>query len=105
MSLRLLYLIFSRVCGWLVLLGRSPVSKNAGLLVACGCFGYQAARVYSLIKPPRTGFQRIRSRSRSVTVMWLPPCSPLGTRWAMAWCGLAVLSAPGIRPGRRSYSA
>ena len=33
MSLRLLYLIFIRVCGWLVLLGRSPVSKNAELLV------------------------------------------------------------------------
>ncbi len=33
MSLRLLYLIFVRVCGWLVLLGRSPASKNAELLV------------------------------------------------------------------------
>ena len=33
MSLRLLYLIFSQVCGWLVLLGRSPASKNAELLV------------------------------------------------------------------------
>ena len=33
MSLRLLYLIFMRVCGWLVLLGRSPASTNAELLV------------------------------------------------------------------------
>ncbi len=33
MSLRLLYLIFVRVCGWLVLLGGSPTSKNAELLV------------------------------------------------------------------------
>jgi putative transposase len=33
MSLRLLYLIFARVCGWLVLLGRSSASKNAELLV------------------------------------------------------------------------
>jgi putative transposase len=32
-SLRLLYLIFSRICGWLILLGRSSASKNAELLV------------------------------------------------------------------------
>jgi putative transposase len=32
-SLRLLYLIFIRLCGWLVLIGRSRASKNAELLV------------------------------------------------------------------------
>jgi putative transposase len=32
-SLRLLYWIFIRICGWLVLLRRSPASKNAELLV------------------------------------------------------------------------
>jgi putative transposase len=32
-SLRLLYLIFVRLCGWLVLLGRSSSSKDAELLV------------------------------------------------------------------------
>jgi hypothetical protein len=31
--LRLLYLIFIRLCGWLILLGRPPASKNAELLV------------------------------------------------------------------------
>ncbi len=33
MSLRLLYLIFVQLCGWLVLLGRSSASKDAELLV------------------------------------------------------------------------
>ena len=33
MSVRLLYLVFVRLCGWLVLLGRSSASKNAELLV------------------------------------------------------------------------
>ena len=33
MSLRLLYLAFVRLCGWLILLGRSSASKDAELLV------------------------------------------------------------------------
>jgi putative transposase len=32
-SIRLLYLIFVRLCGWLVLLGRSTASRNAELIV------------------------------------------------------------------------
>jgi hypothetical protein len=59
--------------------------------VNCGSLGLHAARVYSFIKPPRTGFRRIRSLSRSVTVMRPPSCSPSGTRWAMPWCGRARL--------------
>ena len=35
--------------------------------MTCGSSGYQAARAYSLMRPPRTGFRRIRSRSRSAT--------------------------------------
>ena len=33
MSLRLLYLIFVRLCGWLVMPARSSASKDAELLV------------------------------------------------------------------------
>ncbi len=33
MSVRLLYLIFLRVCGWLILLGRSTSSKDIELLM------------------------------------------------------------------------
>ena len=36
MSLRLLYLIFVRLCGWLILLGRSSASKDAERLVLLG---------------------------------------------------------------------
>jgi cell division protein FtsL len=33
MPIRVLYLMFARICGWLVLLSRSALSKDAELLV------------------------------------------------------------------------
>jgi hypothetical protein len=48
-SLRLLYLIFVRLCGWLALLGRSPASTNAELLV----LRYEIAVLRRTKPPPR----------------------------------------------------
>ena len=59
MSLRLLYLIFARLCSWLVLLGRSTASKDAELLVlrhevAVLRRTNPRARAPSYRNPPRT---------------------------------------------------
>ena len=51
----------------------------------------QAARMYSLMRPLRIGFRRIRWVLRSVTVMRGMSCRRPGMRWAMPWCGRAVL--------------
>jgi hypothetical protein len=73
-------------------LGGEPVPlENRIRLVTCESSECQAAREYSLIRPPRTGFRWIRSRSRSATAKRPPSRSPSGTRWAMPWCGRAVL--------------
>src|SRR5262249_44890364 len=46
--------------------------------VTCGSSRCQAPRAYSLIRPPRTGFRRIRLRPRSATLGWPPSYSPSG---------------------------
>ena len=48
--------------------------------VTCGSSVRQAAWVYSLIRPPRTGFRRIRRVSMSVTVDRATSGSSSGTR-------------------------
>ena len=59
-----------------------PLENTIGQ-VTCGSCGRQAACVYSLIRPLRTGFRRIRSRSRSVMAARGASRPASGTRWAM----------------------
>ena len=86
MSVRLVYVVMVRVFGWLILLGRSEGVKDAEILVLrhevavlrrqvalprantvrAARSGCHAARRYSLIKPPSTGWRWIRIvRSRA----------------------------------------
>jgi hypothetical protein len=50
--------------------------------VTCGYSRCHAAREYSLIRPPRMGFRRIRPRSRLATLGWPPgrACFPVRSR-------------------------
>ena len=54
-------------------------------------FRGQAACVYSLIRPPRTGFRRICCVPASVNVARGAVGSLSGICWAVPWCGRAVL--------------
>jgi hypothetical protein len=74
---------------------RDPL-ENMIRLVTCRSFCSSGGmRVYSVIRPPRTGFRRICCVSTSVTVAWGASRSSSGTRWTMLWCGPArCCSAP-----------
>jgi hypothetical protein len=61
MSLRLLYLIFVRLCSWLVLLGRSSASKNAELLV----LRHEVAVLRRTHPPAQAGLGRPRDPCRT----------------------------------------
>ena len=57
--------------------------------MACRSSGRQAACVYSLIRPPRTGFRRICPVPASVKVV----------RWGVTFAGGNALGDALVRPG------
>ena len=59
--------------------------------VTRGSSARQAACMYSLIRPPRTGYRRICCLSTLITAARGAPRTSSGMRWAMPWCGRAVL--------------
>ena len=73
-------------------LGGKPVAlENRIRQLPCRSSERQAARTYSLIRPLRTGFRRICRMSTLVTLAGSVSRSSAGVRWAMPWCGRAML--------------
>ena len=66
-------------------------SKIGFGLLTCASWRRHAARMYSLIRPLRTGFRRILRAPKCAAGTRGAWCSLSGMRWAMPWCGRAVL--------------
>src|SRR5689334_11640008 len=103
MSLRLLYLIFARLCTWLVLLGRSSASKDAELLV----LRHEIAMLRRASSRPRLDWadravlaalvRLLPARLRAHRLVTPAPSCAGTAAWSPA-CG----SAPTGQDGRRS---
>ena len=92
MSLRLLYLIFVRLCDWLVLLGRSPASKNAELLV----LRHEVAVLRRTNPRPRLGWA---GRAVLAARIALLPRRLRAHRLVTLWARLLDLAWPDQRAG------
>ena len=76
--------------------------ENRILSRELGLLGVQAARMYSLIRPLRTGFRRIWRAWKFPAVRQGGWCSASGTRWPTPDAGGPCCSAPVTRSGGRA---
>ena len=87
MSLRLLYLIFARLCEGLVLLGRSPTSKDVELLML--------RHEVAVLRPAKPAAPAGLGRSRGTDrVHPVPAPSPAGRSAGRSWHHPAVAPLP-----------